>query len=373
MEQTWADAGHRCARRPCGRAAPTRRLVAALGRTTLVRRGRRGGHRQDPTGRRAGGRHAQVPAAAVVRGRADELDAGPFGLWSDRCWPGWTCLGPEPTPRSPANEQRWEVVDQLDSADGAAPGVLLLDDLHWADDESLWVLEQLVDDLRPAHSTIIATTRPGPEARSPRWPRCTDGPRCSPSTGSTRRGGRAGPATSARDVDPHLLGSGPAATRCWCASSCVAAPARCRPGPAPCSSAALGRAGDEVAAVLSVLAVAGAGTPVEVVAHAAGVAVADVDRSLGQARERGPGARRRRRRAALPPRPPGRGGRHPARVRRGGRCPPRGGRGVVAGCRRATRRRGREGPSPGAGAARGRCRGRRVGRAVGGDGVAGDG
>ena len=112
---------------------------------------------------------AAAASVLVVRGRADEHEREAFGLWRaplarlDLPRPGTD-------PSVPTNERRWEVVDLLASAMRAAePVLLVLDDLHWADDDSLWVFEHLVDRLAGASVAIVATTRPGSEARAARW------------------------------------------------------------------------------------------------------------------------------------------------------------------------------------------------------------
>ncbi|HEX6420499.1 MAG TPA: AAA family ATPase [Acidimicrobiales bacterium] len=108
-------------------------------------------------------------AVRVVRGRADEHDPVAFGLWRG---PLSQLDLPRPgTDRSvPANEERWEVVDLLASAlRTAGPVLVVLDDLHWADDDSLWVFEHLLDRVGGAPVALVAATRPRSEARAARW------------------------------------------------------------------------------------------------------------------------------------------------------------------------------------------------------------
>ncbi len=294
----------------------------------------------------------------VVRGRADEHDPAPFGLWV-----GPLRLLDLPRPGSdpsvPAAEQRWDVVDLLRGALDGDRTLLALDDLHWADDESLWVLDRLVDDLAGTATTVVATTRPGTEVRAPRWHGiyrradvvALDG--LDVGEVATLVGHLGG------DLDAHLLwertGGNPFLVR----EQVVARDAGAVPaGAGALLGAALGRAGDDVAAVLSVMAVAGAGTPLDVVADAAGVAVADVDRALVRAREadliRDDDGEPRFRHdllaeAAVDRLGSDEVGRVHLAVAEGWRR--------RAGTRR--RRRGRDGPSPGAGPARGRRRRRR--------------
>src|SRR5690606_37990854 len=83
----------------------------------------------------------------VVRGTADEVDAHPLGLWHGPARAlGLPRLGADTTVGP--DEQRWEALDLLVAGlAGTTPTVVLLDDLHWADDASLWVLERLLADL----------------------------------------------------------------------------------------------------------------------------------------------------------------------------------------------------------------------------------
>lgn len=107
--------------------------------------------------------------ATVVRGRADELEPTAFGLWLAPLRQ-LGLAGVAADPSIPAAEQRWELVDLLCSALAqAAPALVALDDLHWADDGALWVLEQLLDRNANHAVAFVATTRPGSQARSDRW------------------------------------------------------------------------------------------------------------------------------------------------------------------------------------------------------------
>ena len=103
----------------------------------------------------------------LLRGRADEHEAAAFGLWL----PVLSQLElphPGSDPSVSASEQRWEVVDLLASV-LPAPALLVLEDLHWADDGALWVLEQLLDRCAGRPLAVVATTRPSSEARVSRW------------------------------------------------------------------------------------------------------------------------------------------------------------------------------------------------------------
>jgi class 3 adenylate cyclase len=53
--------------------------------------------------------------------------------------------------------------------DGRAPTVVLLDDLHWADDGSLDFIDHLVDACRDLPMMVLCLTRPALDERRPRW------------------------------------------------------------------------------------------------------------------------------------------------------------------------------------------------------------
>jgi hypothetical protein len=92
-------------------------------------------------------RSARPVGMEVVRGDARGADASTFALWAgprQRLGLGGQGDDDEDT-RLGADERRWEVLDELAAAlDGRAPIVVVLDDVHWADEPSLWVLERLV-------------------------------------------------------------------------------------------------------------------------------------------------------------------------------------------------------------------------------------
>ncbi|MPY93286.1 MAG: hypothetical protein GEV08_09520 [Acidimicrobiia bacterium] len=63
-------------------------------------------------------------------------------------------------PALPAEERRWEHLELLSSAlIPAAPAVVVLDDLHWADAMALWVLEHLPRALGDAPVALVVTSR----------------------------------------------------------------------------------------------------------------------------------------------------------------------------------------------------------------------
>lgn len=94
----------------------------------------------------------------VVRTEAEEVDRPPLGL----CAGIVRALGSYSTadPALPASERRWEVLDALAAVLGdAAPVLMVLDDLHWADEASCWVLERLPSRLGAAPVHLLVTAR----------------------------------------------------------------------------------------------------------------------------------------------------------------------------------------------------------------------
>jgi DNA-binding CsgD family transcriptional regulator len=58
------------------------------------------------------------------------------------------------------------IVDLVERLAGAAPVALLLEDLHWADDATLLVVEQLARRLKGLPVVVLATLRPAPRGRA---------------------------------------------------------------------------------------------------------------------------------------------------------------------------------------------------------------
>lgn len=227
----------------------------------------------------------------VVRGGADELDSTPFGLWRGPVRQlGVPRLGTDPT--VPAAEQRWEALDLLaQSLSGAGPVLVLLDDLHWADDDSLWVLDRLAADLADDDVFFLASSRPEPEVDSglasdrARWHAVY----------------RQAEVVALIGLDPSAVG---ALVRSLGAADLDAATLHTRTGgnpflvreivtagagPLPTLTTdlvarAIDRTGDEAAATLALLAVAGPDAPLPVVATARDVELSTVEEHLEVAR-----------------------------------------------------------------------------------------
>ena len=95
----------------------------------------------------------------VVYGSADEHDRSAYGLWREP----WARVAPASAlldPALPTDEQRWEVLTRMSEVLVDGPPVLLvLEDLHWADELSLWVLARLLPGLAGQPLAALATCR----------------------------------------------------------------------------------------------------------------------------------------------------------------------------------------------------------------------
>ena len=92
----------------------------------------------------------------VVWGEARDEQLAPLSLWA----PVERALGIGADPDLPASERRWDLVDGLGAAlADSAPVVVVLEDLHWADEGSVWVLERLPRHLLDRQVLLLVTTR----------------------------------------------------------------------------------------------------------------------------------------------------------------------------------------------------------------------
>lgn len=101
---------------------------------------------------------ARAAGMRVLRGEADIAVRQPMELWRGV----YRALGnvPMSDPALPAEERRWEYLETLaDALTAAAPAVVVLEDLHWADPTAIWVLEHLPRALGDAPVALLATSR----------------------------------------------------------------------------------------------------------------------------------------------------------------------------------------------------------------------
>ncbi|MGE0297413.1 AAA family ATPase [Pseudonocardia sp.] len=101
---------------------------------------------------------ARASGIRVLRGEADAAIRRPMELW--RGVYRSLDVVPANDPALPAEERRWEQLESLTAAlAAAAPAVVVLDDLHWADAVAVWVLEHLPRALGDAPVAFVATSR----------------------------------------------------------------------------------------------------------------------------------------------------------------------------------------------------------------------
>ncbi len=100
----------------------------------------------------------RASGARVLRGEADVLSREPMELWRG-IYRG-VGIVPAADPTLPVEERRWEHLESLaDGLAGAAPALVVLEDLHWADPIAIWVLEHLPRALGDASIALLATCR----------------------------------------------------------------------------------------------------------------------------------------------------------------------------------------------------------------------
>ena len=107
----------------------------------------------------------ELAAEAAARGvrvvwvEADEAERPALGLCDRIVRAVGSDAAPDPT--LPPSERRWEVLEALvDVLREAAPILVVLDDLHWADDASCWAIERVPRQLAGAPVCLLGTARP---------------------------------------------------------------------------------------------------------------------------------------------------------------------------------------------------------------------
>lgn len=102
---------------------------------------------------------ARARQVRVLWGDADERDRAVFGLWrGPRRALGLALDDQDAT--LPASERRWDLLERLaDAVAAVAPALIVVEDLHWADEASRWVLERLPRALAGWRVAMVATSR----------------------------------------------------------------------------------------------------------------------------------------------------------------------------------------------------------------------
>lgn len=101
---------------------------------------------------------ARAAGTRVLRGEADALSREPMELWRGV----YRALGVVPVsdPSLAAGDRRWEHLESVaDVLISAAPALVILEDMHWADAVAVWVLEHLPRALGDAQIAFVATSR----------------------------------------------------------------------------------------------------------------------------------------------------------------------------------------------------------------------
>jgi len=102
----------------------------------------------------------------VLRGEADALSREPMELCRGIYRGVGLVAAADPT--LPVEERRWEHLESLaDGLAAAAPALVVLEDLHWADPIAIWVLEHLPRALGDASIAVLATCRDNESEMTP--------------------------------------------------------------------------------------------------------------------------------------------------------------------------------------------------------------
>lgn len=101
---------------------------------------------------------ARAAGLKVLRGEADPSSREPMGVWRGVFRSAG--MAPSIDPSLPDVERRWGHLESLvDALRRSAPALVVLEDLHWADPITLWVLERLPRALGDAPVALVVTSR----------------------------------------------------------------------------------------------------------------------------------------------------------------------------------------------------------------------
>lgn len=225
------------------------------------------------------------PSWRRVRGRAGECDDEEFALWSSPL----RHLGVRlPDAKMlPAAERRWVVLDSLvESLSTSVETVVFLDDLQWADESSLWVLEHVLDCVGSWPVMVIGAARTRDDYAGGRW-------------SALYRRAEVIILDGLNEREIELLAEGLGCTSVNAANLLALTggnPLLIREvlcGGASTSqidellSAAMARAGDGVAELIAAVTLSGGDTPGEVLAAGLGCSIREVDALLARALRHG--------------------------------------------------------------------------------------
>lgn len=111
-------------------------------------------------------RRAAADDVTVLRGATVPSATDPLHPLVQVCRDAGVMLPMDDVTVAPA-ERRWELAAQLgDALARLGPALLVVDDVQWAPDDTLWVLRRLVDDPASVGWTLLVASRPG-QVRSP--------------------------------------------------------------------------------------------------------------------------------------------------------------------------------------------------------------
>ena len=100
-------------------------------------------------------RIARARAVRVLRSDATPSDSAPLALWT-----GITRGAHLDRATAVGLDRRWEILEGIAAnLIAAAPAVVVLEDVHWADESSIWLLERIVGALAEAPVLLLVTAR----------------------------------------------------------------------------------------------------------------------------------------------------------------------------------------------------------------------